>query len=43
MPRRSYDLNVVVEECRERGGAQKNLIGDDGDMVVLPRFRPPDG
>lgn len=41
MHRRSDDLLQVVEDSRGKGGARRNLIGDDGDKVVLPRFRGP--
>lgn len=37
----SYDLKIVIEESRDRGGAQRDLVSDEGDMMVLPRFRPP--
>ena len=36
-----YDLHGV-EECRVTDGAQRDLNGDEGDMVVLPRFRSTD-
>ena len=38
---RFYDLHGV-EECRVTDGAQRDLNGDEGDMVVLPRFRSTD-
>lgn len=28
---------------RERGGARRVLVGDEGETVVLHRFRPVDG
>lgn len=43
MPCKSYDLEVVVEAFKEKGGARRDLINDDDDTVVLPRFRPRTG
>lgn len=43
MHRRTYDMCVVADESRGRGGARQNLVGERGDTVVLPRFRPLDG
>lgn len=42
MDHKSYDVSVVVEESREMGDARRELVGDEGDMVFLPRFRLPD-
>lgn len=33
----------VYHGSRERSGARRDLVGDEGETVVLHRFRPLDG
>lgn len=37
-----YNLLEVVEDNRVKGdGVQRDLDAGEGDIVILPRFRPP--
>lgn len=40
MHHRSYDISIVVDETRGRGGARRDLIGEEGVIVVLLGFWP---
>ena len=40
---RYYDRYVVAYENRESGGAEGNLVGDEVDTIILPRFMTPVG